>query len=174
VVLRANTVEHEESAINAGKFSMTDQAYVQAGDTVAIASDHAGFSLKETLREDLEGMGFTVLNLGTNDETSVDYPDFGRALADAVSDGRAKAGVAVCGTGIGISIAANRVPSVRAALVHNEMTAEMAREHNDANVMAIGARVVDLDTARACLRTFFTTPFAGGRHERRVAKLSAA
>lgn len=153
---------------------MTDQALVQTGDTVAIASDHAGFSLKETLRGDLEDMGFEVLDLGTNSEESVDYPDYGTALAETVSGGRAKAGVAVCGTGIGISIAANRTPSVRAALVHNAMTAEMARAHNDANVMAIGARVVDADTARDCLRVFFATPFEGGRHERRVGKLSAA
>ncbi len=153
---------------------MTDQAFVQAGETVAIASDHAGFPLKETLRQDLEDMGFAVLDLGTHDENSVDYPDFGRALADSVAGGEAKAGVAVCGTGIGISIAANRVPSVRAALVHDQETAEMARAHNDANVMAVGARVTDEETARACLKTFFATPFDGGRHQRRVDKLGAA
>ena len=164
----------KESAADADDSSMTDQAIVQAGETVAIASDHAGFTLKQTLRQDLEDMGFTVLDLGTNDETSVDYPDFGRALADAVAAGQAKAGVAVCGTGIGISIAANRVPSVRAALVHNEITAAMAREHNDANIMAVGARVIDADTARACLKTFFATPFGGGRHVPRVAKLGAS
>ena len=152
---------------------MTDQDFVQAGETVAIASDHAGFTLKETLRHDLEDMGFTVLNLGTNDETSVDYPDYGRTLADAVATGQAKAGVAVCGTGIGISIAANRVPTVRAALVHDQVTAEMARAHNDANVMAVGARVTDSETARACLKAFFSTPFEGGRHQRRVDKLGA-
>ena len=152
---------------------MTDQAFVETGETVAIASDHAGFTLKETLRQDLEDMGFMVLDLGTNDESSVDYPDFGRALAAAVADGRAKAGVAVCGTGIGISIAANREAGVRAALVHSEVTAEMARAHNDANIMAVGARVTDTETARACLKTFFATPFDGGRHQGRVDKLGA-
>ncbi len=153
---------------------MTTDALVQAGDTVAIASDHAGFALKSVLKQDLEAMGYDVADLGTGSEDSVDYPDFGRGLADFVAGGKAKAGVLVCGTGIGISIAANRVPSVRAALVHNELTAEMARAHNDANVMAVGARVTGEDTARASLKTFFATPFEGGRHARRVEKLGAA
>jgi len=157
--------------INSGDYSMIDKPLVQTNDIIAVASDHAGFSLKEIFRHDLEGMGFTVLDLGTNDNTSVDYPEYGLALAKVLADGKAKAGVLICGTGIGISIAANRLPSVRAALVHNEITAEMAREHNDANVMAIGARVVDQATAQACLKTFFSTPFAGGRHKRRVEQL---
>lgn len=152
---------------------MSDSVLTQKGETVAIASDHAGFALKQVLKGDLEGLGFEVLDLGAHDESSVDYPDFGRTLADAVAAGKAKAGVLVCGTGIGISIAANRVPTVRAALVHSEMTAEMARAHNDANVMAVGARVTDEATARACLKTFLETPFEGGRHARRVDKLGA-
>jgi ribose 5-phosphate isomerase B len=150
---------------------MPDSSFVAKGESVAIASDHAGFALKTVLKNDLKDMGFHVVDLGTDNENSVDYPDFGRALAEVVDSGKVKAGVLVCGTGIGISIAANRIPSVRAALVHNEMTADMAREHNNANVMAIGARVVDEGTARACLRTFFATPFAEGRHTRRVEKL---
>jgi ribose 5-phosphate isomerase B len=153
---------------------MATDTLVQAGDTVAIASDHAGFALKSVLKQDLEDLGYEVTDLGTSNEDSVDYPDFGRRLAEYIAGGQAKAGVLVCGTGIGISIAANRVPSVRAALVHNKLTAEMARAHNDANVMAVGARVTDEATARACLKTFFATPFEGGRHAGRVEKLGAA
>lgn len=141
------------------------------GDTVAIASDHAGLDLKETLKGDLGALGFKVLDLGTNGPASVDYPDYGKSLAEAVTGGKAKAGVAVCGSGIGISIAANRVPGARAALVHDENTAGLAREHNDANIIAMGARVLAPDTARAMLKKFFATPFAGGRHAGRVAKL---
>ncbi len=141
------------------------------GDTVAIASDHAGLDLKETLKDDLGALGFKVLDLGTNGPASVDYPDYGKALAEAVTGGKAKAGVAVCGSGIGISIAANRVPGARAALVHDENTAGLAREHNDANIIAMGARVLAPDLARAMLKKFFTTPFSGGRHAGRVAKL---
>jgi ribose 5-phosphate isomerase B len=141
------------------------------GDTVAIASDHAGVDLKETLKGDLGALGFKVLDLGTNGPASVDYPDYGKALAEAVTGGKAKAGVAVCGSGIGISIAANRVPGARAALVHDETTAALAREHNDANIIAMGARVLKPELARAMLKTFFATPFAGGRHAGRVAKL---
>ena len=154
---------------------MTDSSapqIAQAGDTVAIASDHAGFELKQALRADLASMGFKVLDLGTDSGTaSVDYPDFGKALGKAIAAGQAKAGVAICGTGIGISIAANRIPGVRAALVHDVNTAALAREHNDANIIAMGARVNEPAQARAMLKTFFTTPFAGGRHAGRVAKL---
>ena len=146
-------------------------ALARSGDTVAIASDHAGYELKAALKTELAAMGFKVLDLGTNGADSVDYPDFGHALADAVANGKAKAGIAICGTGIGISIAANRHPGIRAALVHDASTAALAREHNDANVIALGARVLAADEARALVRTFFATPFAGGRHVRRVAKL---
>src|SRR4051812_21498216 len=143
----------------------------RAGDTVAVASDHAGFELKEALKGDLAKLGFKVLDLGTNSAASVDYPDFGKALGAAVAGGQAKAGVAVCGSGIGISIAANRVPGARAALVHDDNTAALAREHNDANIIAMGARLHGHEEARAMLKTFFNTPFAGGRHAGRVAKL---
>jgi ribose 5-phosphate isomerase B len=150
---------------------MSEKMPAHAGDTVAIASDHAGVELKSVLAKDLKGMGFNVLDLGTNDEASVDYPDFGHALAQAVTGGQASAGVAVCGTGIGISIAANRHPGARAALVHDEFTAEMSRLHNNANILALGARAVTEDVARSALKTFFSTEFEGGRHERRVGKL---
>jgi ribose 5-phosphate isomerase B len=141
------------------------------GDTVAIASDHAGYELKDLLAGELKAMGFKVLDLGTNSSASVDYPDYGRALGEAVAQHRAQAGVAVCGSGIGISIAANRVPGVRAALVQSAEVAALAREHNDANVLALGARLISPETARAALKSFFTTPFAGGRHAGRVTKL---
>lgn len=172
--IRSPIIGLKESATKAGISTMSDTPFLKVGEAVAIASDHAGFALKTVLKSDLEAMGFSVVDLGPEDESSVDYPDFGQKLAKAVAEGQTKAGVLVCGTGIGISIAANREPRVRAALVHSEMTAEMARAHNDANVMAVGARVTEEDTARACLKTFFNTPFEGGRHARRVEKLGAA
>ena len=142
------------------------------GDAIAVASDHAGFDLKELLKRDLQHAGHDVLDLGTNSTASVDYPDFGKAMADAIASGRAGRGVLVCGTGIGISIAANRNPKVRAALVHDETSARLSREHNDANVVAFGQRVIGVETARAALKVFLNTPFEGGRHAARVAKLS--
>ncbi len=150
---------------------MSDARIAQPGDTIVIASDHAGVELKSLVTDDLKRMGFSVKDLGTNSPDSVDYPDFGHAVGTAVETKEAKAGVVICGTGIGISIAVNRHPGVRAALVHDEMTARLAREHNDANVMAIGARIVPADQARTLLKTFFETPFEGGRHARRVEKL---
>jgi ribose 5-phosphate isomerase B len=141
------------------------------GDTIAVASDHAGYETKDVLAADLKAMGYKVLDLGTNGPDSVDYPDYGRAVGEAVAQGRARAGVAVCGSGIGISIAANRIPGVRAALVHDKNTAALAREHNDANILALGARILPAEEARALLKIFFSTPFAGGRHSGRVAKL---
>ena len=140
-------------------------------DTIAIAADHAGYELKELLRQDLEAMGHEVLDLGTNGPDSVDYPDFADALADAVAGGRAGRGVLVCGSGIGISIAANRHKGVRAAAVYDETAARLARQHNDANVLALGARLTGIEIARACLKTFLETEFEGGRHQRRVDKM---
>ena len=139
--------------------------------TVALAADHAGFELKNLLRDELKAQGYDVLDLGTNSSDSVDYPDFGRKLAETVVAGKAACGVAVCGTGIGISIAANRIPGCRAALVHDITSARLCREHNDANVLALGARLIGVETARDCLKAFLDTPFAGGRHTGRVAKL---
>jgi len=140
-------------------------------EKVAIAADHAGFELKTVLKAELEAEGYSVIDLGTHSIDSVDYPDFGQALARAIDEGRADWGVAVCGTGIGISIAANRYPGARAALCHDANTARLGREHNDANIIALGARILDVDTAKACLTAFRKTPFSGGRHNARVAKL---
>jgi ribose 5-phosphate isomerase B len=139
--------------------------------TVALASDHAGFDLKQALKADLEVLGCRVLDLGTDGAASVDYPDFGYAAGRAVAAGEAERAVIVCGTGIGISMAANRIPQVRAALCHDGLSARLARQHNDANVLALGARTTGIETARDILHQFMTTPFEGGRHTSRVAKL---
>lgn len=144
----------------------------RAGDVVALAGDHAGPALLAELEPLLQEMGFQTLNLGTNDSASVDYPDYADKLAHALAEGRAVAGVLVCGSGIGISIAANRHAHVRAALISEPLSAHLAREHNNANVIAMGARLTGPDMAAACVRTFFTTPFSGGeRHVRRVGKM---
>jgi ribose 5-phosphate isomerase B len=139
---------------------------------VVIASDHAGFDLRTELRDWLVEEGVAVTDLGTDSRASVDYPDFADAVAQALKDGRAVRGILVCGTGIGISIAANRHRHVRAALCHDVTTARLSREHNDANVIAMGARTMGIETAKDCVTTFLTTAFSGGeRHGRRVAKL---
>jgi len=139
---------------------------------IAIGCDHAGFPLKQELLGSLERMGYQVLDLGTSDgEDSVDYPDFAYAVSQAIAEGRADRGVLVCGTGIGISIAANRNPKVRAALCCDTTSARLSRQHNDANVLALGARLIGSEVARDCLKVFLETAFEGGRHERRVAKL---
>lgn len=140
---------------------------------IAIASDHAALELKAALREWLIEDGHEVADLGPQTTDSVDYPDFGYDLAAVVAEGSAEYGVALCGSGIGISIAANRNPGVRCALVSEPLSAALAREHNDANVIAMGARLVGLDMAKACLATFLETEFSGGRHQRRVDKLSS-
>ena len=140
--------------------------------SIAIAADHAGYDLKAKLAETLRGQGYEVLDLGTDDATtSVDYPDFGKAVAEAVAGGKADGGVVVCGTGIGISIAANRVPGARAALCHDITSARLSREHNDANVLALGARLIGEVAAMDTLNAFLNTEFAGDRHVRRVEKL---
>jgi ribose 5-phosphate isomerase B len=143
-----------------------------AGATIAVASDHAGFDLKELLKRDLQEAGHDVLDLGTNSTASVDYPDFGHAMAEAIASERAGRGVLVCGTGIGISIAANRNPKVRAVVVHDVTSARLSREHNDANVVAFGARLIGTEVAREALKVFLKAAFEGGRHTGRVAKLS--
>jgi ribose 5-phosphate isomerase B len=143
-----------------------------AGATIAVASDHAGFDLKEILKQDLQAAGYAVLDLGTNSTASVDYPDFGRAMGEAIALGKAEKGVLVCGSGIGISIAANRNPAVRAVLAHDATSARLSREHNDANVVAFGQRTTGIEVAREALKVFLQTAFEGGRHAGRVAKLS--
>jgi len=139
---------------------------------IGLASDHAGFELKQALKEDLQLQGRFVVDLGVDGIDPVDYPDFGYAMARALREGRVGRGVLVCGSGIGISIAANRFPEVRAALVHDALGARLAREHNDANVICFGGRTIGADVARDCLRIFLDTPFEGGRHCGRVDKLS--
>ena len=139
---------------------------------IAIASDHAAFVLKAELAAWLTEQGHEVVDLGPDSEASVDYPDYGYKLAEHVAAGKATRGVALCGSGIGISIAVNRNPAVRCALVSEPLSAKLAREHNDANVIAMGARLTGSDMAKACLEAFLATPFGGDRHIRRVEKLS--
>ncbi|MFO8060545.1 MAG: ribose 5-phosphate isomerase B [Bacillota bacterium] len=135
---------------------------------VAVGCDHGGYSLKETVREELELLGVEVTDFGTDSEESVDYPRFALAVAEAVSRGDCDAGVLLCGTGIGMAIAANKVPGVRAALCGCACTAQLARAHNDANVLTLGARTTGSAMAARAVRVFCTTPFDGGRHARRV------
>ena len=139
---------------------------------IALASDHAAYVMKSELAEWLREMGHEVLDLGTNGPESVDYPDYGRALGEAIADGRAEFGVALCGSGVGISIAVNRNPAARCALVSEPLSARLARNHNDANVVALGARLIGVEMAKACVMTFLNAEFDGDRHARRVAKLS--
>lgn len=139
---------------------------------MAMASDHAGFGLKTELKSYIESCGHDVLDLGAHAAgVSVDYPDFGKAMALALKDGKATRGVLICGSGIGISIAANRFPWVRAALCHDVTSARLTRLHNDANVLALGARLIGTEVAKDCVDVFLSTAFEGGRHASRVAKL---
>lgn len=139
---------------------------------IAIASDHAAVEMKSALVGWLRDSGFEVLDLGTDGTASVDYPDYGYRLARAIEQGEAPRGIALCGSGIGISIAVNRNPACRCALVSEPLSARLAREHNDANVLALGARLTGLDMAKAAIDAFLTTDFLGDRHTRRVDKLS--
>ena len=139
---------------------------------IALAADHAGFPLKQELADWLREQGHDVLDLGTNSGESVDYPQYGAGLAGAIAGGEADRGIAVCGSGIGISIAVNRNPACRCARVDDPLSASLAREHNDANAIALGARLIGSDMAKACVLAFLGTDFAGGRHQRRVDQLS--
>ena len=139
---------------------------------IAIASDHAALALKSALAEYLRAAGHDVADLGPHDEASVDYPDYGYRLASAIADGSAERGVALCGSGIGISIAVNRNPAARAALVSEPLSARLSREHNDANVIVMGARLIGIEMAKACIDAFLSTEFGGDRHQWRVDKLS--
>jgi len=139
---------------------------------IAIGSDHAGFSVKEIIKNYLEKAGYPVDDQGTRSEDSVDYPDFGKAVGVRVAAKQDDLGIVVCGSGIGISIAANKVPGIRAALAHDVITAQLAREHNDANVLALGARIVTPAAALEMVQAFLNTPFAGGRHQRRLDKIT--
>jgi ribose 5-phosphate isomerase B len=139
---------------------------------IALAADHAGYALKDELVGWLREQGHDVEDLGTNSSESVDYPQFGRKLAETIAAGNADRGIAVCGSGIGISIAVNREPRCRCARVDDPLSAQLAREHNDANVLALGARLIGSDMAKACVAAFLDTSFAGGRHQRRIDQLS--
>ena len=139
---------------------------------IAIASDHAAIGLKAELRGYLIELGHEVADLGPDNTDSVDYPDYGYKLASVVADGTAERGVALCGTGLGISMAVNRNPACRCAVVSEQLSAYFSRDHNDANVIAMGARMIGIEQAKACLRTFLETPFGGDRHVRRVGKSS--
>jgi ribose 5-phosphate isomerase B len=138
---------------------------------VLIASDHAGFPGKEIIKQTLDRMGVSYEDLGTNSEESVDYPDYAARVARAVARGEAERGILVCGSGIGMVIAANKVPGIRAALAWNEETASLSRSHNDANILAVGSRTTPPNTLNRIVQTFLNTEFAGGRHARRVEKI---
>ena len=139
---------------------------------IAIASDHAAFAMKSELADWLRELGHDLLDLGTNGPESVDYPDYGYRLGRAVAEGDAELGIALCGSGVGISIAVNRIPGARCALVSEPVSARLARNHNDANVVALGARLIGIEMAKACVMTFLNAEFDGGRHAARVDKLS--
>lgn len=141
--------------------------------TLAFAADHAGFEFKGLLIAYAKDRGFTVIDLGTHNGARVDYPDFGVALAHTLLADEADFGIGICGSGIGMSIALNRFKGIRAALCHNAQTATLARQHNDANVLCLGARVINFEHAAACFDAFVETSFEGGRHSDRVAKLEA-
>ena len=139
---------------------------------VAIASDHAGFDGKEAIKQTLDQMGVAYEDLGTHNLDSVDYPDYAERVAHAVTSGEVEQGILVCGSGIGMQIAANKVPGIRAALVWNEETARLSRQHNDANIVAVGARTTAPETVEQIIRAFLTTDFQGGRHSQRVEKIA--
>jgi ribose 5-phosphate isomerase B len=142
------------------------------GERIVIASDHAAVEMKAMLCAHLREAGHDVTDLGPGGIDSVDYPDFGYKIAQTVASGESDYGVALCGSGVGISISVNRHPDCRCALVSEPLSARLAREHNDANVIAIGARLIGPEMAKACVEAFLATPFGGGRHQRRVDKLS--
>jgi ribose 5-phosphate isomerase B len=139
---------------------------------IVLGADHAGFRLKESIKKYLQSEGHAVDDVGTMSEESVDYPDVAAGAAHRVADGHDDLGIVVCGTGIGVTIAANKVAGIRAALVCDPATAHLAREHNDANVLALAGRVLKDDQAMHIVREFLATPFAGGRHERRIEKIA--
>lgn len=138
---------------------------------IVIGNDHAGVDLKNKIKEELRKKGHEVINVGTDTLDSVDYPDIAVLASEKVLSGEAQFGILICGTGIGISIAANKIKGIRAALAHNEFTAKLSRLHNDANIIALGARVLGDSLAIACVETFINTEFEGGRHARRVGKI---
>ena len=139
---------------------------------IALASDHGGYKLKETIKEFLKKENIEYIDFGAYSEESVDYPDFALKAAESIVKGETDRGIFICGTGIGISIAANKIPGIRAALCYNIFAAEMSRRHNNANVLALGGRVIGEELAKAIVKKWLETPFDGGRHERRINKIS--
>jgi ribose 5-phosphate isomerase B len=139
---------------------------------IALSADHAGYVLKDELAGWLVEQGHEVEDLGTNGPESVDYPRYGAMLAEALADGRADRGITVCGSGIGVAIAANRNPACRCAQVSEPLSASLARQHNDCNAIALGARLIGIEMAKACVTAFLTSDFLGGRHQRRVDQLA--
>lgn len=138
---------------------------------IAIGNDHAGVEFKNKIMQELRSKGYEVVNVGTDTLDSVDYPDVAKEVSEKVINGEVNFGILICGTGIGISIAANKIKGIRAALCHNEYTAKQARLHNDANILALGARVIGDELGKAIVKTFLNTEFEGGRHARRVSKM---
>ena len=145
----------------------------RAGLTIALGAAHAGYQLKDRIAAHLAERGVTTVDLGTNSGDRVDYPDFGEAVGRAVTDGRAQLGIAICGSGLGICMAANKVPGVRAAAVHDVTSARLTRQHNDANVLCLGERLIGPDVALEAVDAWLDAEFEGGRHAGRVAKLDA-
>ena len=171
-IARRITLVESGSVAQAGPETERCGALESAADrTVAVGSDHGGFELKEALKEHLDGLGFAVLDCGTDSPDPADYPEFALAVALAVTEGRAWSGIAIDGAGIGSCMAANKVPGVRAAMCYDRATAINSREHNHANVLTLGAGMIDADLAREIVTTWLTTPAGGGRHARRVAKI---
>jgi ribose 5-phosphate isomerase B len=152
--------------------SRKEAEFPYVAERIAIVSDHAAYEMKAKLADHLRDRGCEVLDLGTASTDSVDYPDYGYRMARAIAEGQADRGIALCGSGVGISIAINRHPACRCALVSEPYSAALAREHNDANVLALGGRLIGYDMARACVESFLVGHFAGGRHQQRVDKLS--
>ncbi|EAX92524.1 ribose 5-phosphate isomerase B family protein [Trichomonas vaginalis G3] len=140
---------------------------------IVVGCDHGGFALKQTVIDTVKSLGHEVIDVGTNSTESVDYPDFAQAAAKEIESGNAQLGVLICGTGIGISIAANKCKGIRCALCHEHLTAQLCRQHNNANIVAMGARIIGPETAIDIVKTFLTTDFLGDRHERRVNKIMA-
>lgn len=165
------TLARIERLVRAAAANLSREAPL--GRVVAVGADHAGYLLKDAVAEDLRGQGFRVEDAGTHSDASVDYPDFAQRVARAVVGGQAGWGVLVCGTGLGMSITANKVPGVRAAAVSDDVSARLARAHNDANVICFGGRIVGPEVGRAIVRAFAATPWEGGRHGRRLEKIAA-
>src|SRR5216683_769217 len=170
ITFRIGSAREQQAASSA---SSSESAPEKSARVVAIGADHGGFELKQQLKSYLRDWGYQVLDLGTDSAEPVDYPDFAEAVGSAVARGEAWLGIVLDGAGIGSSIAANKVPGVRAALCYDRATARNSREHNDANLLALGARMIPAEAAREILAVWLQTPFAGGRHQRRVDKIRA-